>query len=288
MSSCDFCVKWPWLLLIMIITYRAEASCSITATGSGQPSDPRLLSGFNDILGPVITLTYNDSGLLLGVNKLYTGALRHPGGGVANYWSLKNASYTQPCNTSNYNHCSEQAKVEKLPPQTFSPSNFFKGVGSAGVSSLDKLPNMHSISYVLNLLTLNETEMFNQIDVLKAEIPINSLQYMELGNEFYNPKYAWRFPNSTVYMETALPLIQYIRQELPNTFISVVAKRCFIGQKNCAFNEGIVKYKNKFDGVIIHDYTCKNSSVSGLSQNDTVSFLSIYGQSIVPQWVDYV
>eukprot|EP01084_Bolivina_argentea_P102913 184358_1 len=205
---------------------------------------------------------------------------------------MSNASYVQPCQVQNeYNYCSEESKIDKLPKQTFSAINFKTGVGSEGDTNLNKISNIHTIVYDLNLLTLNKNEMFNQIDLLKKQVGTanNALKYMELGNEFYITKdYGWKFPNSTAYMETALPLINYIRQELPSdTQIAAVTQRALPGTHN-AFNTGIAKYKTQFDAVTVHDYSCGLSAVNGLSTNNTASFVSIYGQSVIPQYKEYV
>ena len=211
---------------------------------------------------------------------------RHPGGTVANYWSMQNASYVQPCNTSNYNYCKWQERVAALPAQTFSPGNFTGGVG--GRSALNtSFTNANTVVFDLNLLTLIQAEMLNQIDVLKYEIDTDILKYMELGNEYYLNSYAWKFPNSTVYMETALPLINYIRTELPNAKIAAITQKAFPGANN-KFNDGVAAYNDYFDAVTIHDYSCGANTVKNMKLSQQIGVFSIYGNSVIPQYCEYV
>ena len=94
--------------------------CTVTAPPQLQKASP-LLFGMNDVLGPIINLTYrpvvpagepflssprpsfpplfrrgspcSDAALVDAVRRLGVGALRHPGGTVANFWTMANGSY---------------------------------------------------------------------------------------------------------------------------------------------------------------------------------------------------
>ena len=65
---------------ILIRITSASSGCIIGFDANSKPSDPRLLSGYNDVLGPIINLTYFDTALILSAKKLYPGTMRHPGG----------------------------------------------------------------------------------------------------------------------------------------------------------------------------------------------------------------
>ena len=210
--------------------YAEPSGCMISFDPGSRPSDPRLLSGYNTILGPTVNLSYFDPALILSAKKLYPGLLRHPGGTgssytnqsihldilipklliqyitAANYWSFKNASYVQPCSTSHYNYCKQQSIVESQPPQTFSPANFSAGVASAAL--LTQL-EAHSVVYDLNLLTLNGSQLLDELNVLSNQLGDDNIEYLELGNEYsLSQQYKWAFPNASVYMKKALPLIE--------------------------------------------------------------------------------
>ena len=179
-----------------------------------------LIQGYNTVLGPVINLTYYDTALELSVKKLYVGSLRYPGGTVANYWNITNASYVVPCQTEEYNYCYRQRVVSKLPKQTFSPINFYNGIGSAS-----NINGGNSIVIDLNALTMNGSDMLNQVNTLVNQFGNNMELYIELGNEYYLNKYKYEFPNSSVYVDKVIPLAKEIRSKLPNAKISIPTDR---------------------------------------------------------------
>lgn len=280
MSTCSFL----WVFTVYIIVCNGY-HCIVSSNGDRKNSDARLLSGFNDPLGPNTYLSYFDQQLKLGATKLFPGLLRHPGGTYANYWSFKNASYVTPCNTSYYDYCSQQNKIESLPPQTLSPSNFSEGVGS--VSPLNPTKhNAHSISFNLNIYTLSDDELLDQFDYINYNKFNNvNAKYYELGNELYLSRYDNIIPNSTYYMEKVQPLIKKIRSEASNAQIAAsVAPRM---DYTDSWQKGVAKYNSTYDSVIIHDYSCGIQLVNNLSQSDQASFIAIYGQSMIPQWVEY-
>eukprot|EP01084_Bolivina_argentea_P305270 527344_1 len=251
-----------------------NASCNVEPNhNSKRRSTGDLINGYNDVLGPIINLTYFDTALISMSKKMYIGAMRHPGGTVAMYWSMENASYVQPCKTPQYNYCSWQQRVQKLPYQTFSPSNFSKGIGS--LSS--------SIVYDLNVLTLSNQTMFNQIDLLTNQIGIDNIYYLELGNELY-----FNFPNSSIYMQKMLPLISYIRSKnLPH------AKICVVGQTstlnvNTIWDIDLIPYSKYFDAVSFHEYSLTPSMVVNMDLDQQYSFISIYGIAVIPQYIEYI
>ena len=267
-----------------IVIAQSSPNCLVSFNSSTlRPSDPRLISGYNDVLGPIINLTYSDSSLLLSSSKLYPGILRHPGGTVANYWNFSNASYVTPCSTPNYNYCNWQERINKLPKQTFTPGKFYKGIGSS--SPIKDLPGSNSIVYDLNILTLYDQQLLSQLDVLNTQIGIENIKYLELGNEYYlSNNYGFEFPNSTVYMNKALPLIKAIRSKNPKAKIAMVSQRALPGN-NKPWNDQLAAFKNDVDSVTIHDYSGYDGSGS---EADKQSYLSVYGKAVIPQYIQYV
>lgn len=73
----------------------ACAGTQVLTVGAGRPLN-RMLLGLNDVLGPVVNLSYTDPGLVLAATSLGVGALRHPGGTVANYWQFS-GRYVDGC-----------------------------------------------------------------------------------------------------------------------------------------------------------------------------------------------
>ena len=285
--SSMFC--YLFVVIFFIIYTNATSICKISTIGNKTISDPKVLSGFNDNLGSDLQINYNDKSLLNFADKSWPGAFRHPGGNPANYWNFTNASYVTPCNDSTYyNRCGGQQNIDKWPIQTFSAKNFSNGIGSA--SSIPSSTYNHTIVFDLNLLTLSGDEMLNQLIALKLD-NYNGINgnYFELGNEYYiNKFYNWTFPNSTIYIKKALPLINKIRNDFGNIQpkIAAVSQRSF--DLNDSWNVGIAEYKEYYDAVTIHDYSLSVDMVEKLSPMDQISFISIYGQSVIPQYIEYV
>ena len=197
---------------------KATRRCFIISKDNGVQSNARILSGYNTVMGSILNLSYSDTAQISGAQYLYPGSMRFPGGGVANYWNFSNSSYVEPCSTPNYNECGHQQHINQWPLQTFSAKNFQNGISSASLLNESKICNAHSIVFDFNLLTLSGQEMLNQVDILKLQIDGDKLKYLELGNEYYiSKKYNWSLPNSTYYMNKALPLIHKIKKEIPWT-----------------------------------------------------------------------
>eukprot|EP01084_Bolivina_argentea_P308441 533362_1 len=280
-----------FLLVLQIVSNSAAYQCTLSPVGNVTKSDPKLLSGFNDQLGSSLQISYFDEALTHSAIKLWTGALRHPGGTIANYWNFSNASMITPCNSTYYNRCSEEERIDQWPLQSFSAKNFTNGIGTA--SQISQLGYNHTIVFDLNILTMSGDDLLNQINPLHLDNYTQlTANYFELGNEYYLDwtEYESVFANSTVYMNKALPLIKKIR----NDFDAINPKIAAVGDFQQGFNEsnewnvGIVKFKEYYDDVTLHDYSLGPSMVQNLSAMDKISFISIYGQSRIHQWVDYV
>ena len=87
-----------------------------------------------------------------------------------------------------------------------------------------------------------------------SQIPATKLKYLELGNEYYiSKKYNWSLPNSTFYMNKAMPLIKKIRSDIPDGKIAVVTDRPITSDNTTQteiWNDGIAAFKSEFDAVI--------------------------------------
>eukprot|EP01084_Bolivina_argentea_P296855 511335_1 len=276
-------------IIICCILFQRSQSYSCNAQfdlKTKRTSNPNIISAYNDVLGPIINLTYDDTALVLSVEKLYPTLLRHPGGTVADYWSFKNASFVTPCNTSHYNFCKWQERVSKLPLQTFSPANFSNNIG--------KLFN-HNIIYDLNVFSLYNEQMVNELNILYKEIGVNNMKYLELGNEFYLNSFKWQFPNSSVYMQKVLPVISTARTLFPTAKIGAVSQISLASNtNNIKWNEDLKPYIKYIDAVTIHDYSLNTNRISKdnpnylKNWNEERTYISSYGMSVIPQYVEYI
>lgn len=146
--------------------------------------------------------------------------------------------------------CKFKSEIARLPPQTFSPGNFASGIGAATSSG--------SGIYDVNLLTMTPEEAAQEISTL-ARQGIN-LTHLELGNEFYLKNYHWRFPNSSTYMEAALPTIAEARKQFPGVRIAMVSSLGGLkGKTSDAWNDQLRSFVDHVDAVTFHDYTTTDS-----------------------------
>eukprot|EP01052_Picozoa_sp_SAG31_P037912 SAG31_NODE_4973_length_2825_cov_1.906090_1_plen_338_part_10 len=211
----------------------------------GRPASP-LLFGLNDILGPIINLTYSDTALVGAARALRVGALRHPGGAVANYWSMAAGSYvgqdgTAPgCEGSHWNYCSFEDRIQAHPPKTFSAKSFADGVGA----------EVAAVVHDLNVLTMSTAQSIAELNALAAAGVV--VTHLELGNEFYiSNKYAWRFPNAASYAAACLPVVVAARNIFPHVRIAVVGADRTDWNAELAKQTALMKV---VDSVTIHHY----------------------------------
>eukprot|EP00756_Hemistasia_phaeocysticola_P049819 Hpha_TRINITY_DN24393_c0_g1::TRINITY_DN24393_c0_g1_i1::g.147990::m.147990 len=211
-----------------------------------------LFSSYNDVLGPVITnLPYGDAGLAEFVRRANIGALRHPGGTIANWWNMSAGNFVQDCDS--YCTYADQIRTNGL-SDPFTPSSFLstvttqlwqerRGGGKAVVP----------VVFDLNLYKMSGDEMLAQIDLLAGVVPVDRPVFLSFGNEFYLSKYQDVFPNSTAYVAKFTPLSKKIRKTLPLARIGVVATPS--GDWNTPIAAALRDDPSLFDYVVIHDYS---------------------------------
>lgn len=74
----------------------ASTGCSLIVRDGPAAVVPAIF-GHNQINGPIYQIPYDDPELAVAAQALWTGQLRFPGGTVANYWHIPNATYVEPC-----------------------------------------------------------------------------------------------------------------------------------------------------------------------------------------------
>ena len=109
-------------------------------------------------MGPIINLSYFDPALIEATKALNIGAFRHPGGTVANYWSIANGSYVGQDGTTNgcsfpphWDYCAYAHRGAAGENHGFSALNF---VANHGVGA------NASIVYDLNVFSLSKAACF--------------------------------------------------------------------------------------------------------------------------------
>jgi hypothetical protein len=226
----------------------------------------------NDVLGPIINLSYSDPALLEAAAALNVGSFRHPGGTVANYWSIVNGSFvgsdgtTDGCsNPPHWNYCSFAHRGTGSDNNGFSALKFTKGVGAK-----------KSIVYDLNILSLSPTDMLVQINYLKGNNI--SVHRFELGNEvnLNQDVYRWRFPTVNDYLNTIKPVIQHAKAVYPEAKVAVVA-----AQSGGSWNEALAARQGElqFDAITIHDYSPNNNTIANFPVDQQLSAVAGWGDA---------
>jgi hypothetical protein len=278
------------LLAMAFVAQRAEASSFCTLNSTARVLSPEqtsmLFGGFNDILGPIITnLPFDFEAVQSLTRRMRVGALRHPGGTVANFWSLENGTYTQPCDDIwvplGGNHCKYAADISNngLPWGSFTPGKFF----SAFENSLCRSGANYSVVPIvwnLNILTLSDDAMLQQVNLIASQVQEaaakNATLLIELGNEFFiSVVYGLVFPNSTVYGAKIAPLVKLIRQLLPTARIAAVSDPRTLGW-DAGLAQLLEEDANLFDAVTVHDYNCQVLNLTSTS-GPSWEQLALYG-----------
>ena len=231
-----------------------------------------MVAGMNDVMGPIVNLSYSDPSLISAARALNVGSFRHPGGTVANYWSIINGSYvgadgtTAGCsNPPHWNYCNYAHRGTGGDDNGFSALKFANGVGANT-----------SIIYDLNVFSLSQSDMLAQIDWLKQHKV--QVTRFELGNEFDHnqPVYRWRFPKVDDYLDTIKPVIAHIKRAYPKAKTAVVA-----AHSAGFWNKALAARADElgYDAITIHDYSPSNETITGYPTNQQISVVAGWGEA---------
>ena len=144
---------------------RAAMRCEL-APGPPLPADGHLF-GLNSVFGPIITLPYDDPDLMAAGRALGAGTLRWPGGTVANFWNMRDGSWHVDQTIDPSSYAPWYARTARQPPGTFSPRNFWTGIGSASLGA-------RSPVWVLNVHTMEGEELLAQVDILHEQVLLSA------------------------------------------------------------------------------------------------------------------
>ena len=213
-------------------------ACSLT------PAPPRAvdpyLFGTNSLLGAMTNLAYDDPSLVAATRAIGVGALRYPGGTLANFWSFAQAGYTREAKRA-YSWITAWDRTDRAPADTFTPRRFWDGAGSASAGAASTGP-----VWVLNVLTLTLQEQLAEVELLRRQnLPVARV---EIGNELYDSPE--KFPRALDYMKAILPVIQKVRELFPDALIAVVGTHDNRG----GWNTDLAEYAEHFDAVTMHPY----------------------------------
>ena len=216
----------------------AAMACALTPAPP-RPADPYLF-GVNSLLGAMTNLAYDDPSLVAATRAIGAGALRYPGGTLANFWSFAQAGYAREAKRS-YSWITAWDRTDRAPPETFTPRRFWDNAGSASAGAASTGP-----VWVLNVLSLTLQEQLAEVELLRRQnLPVARV---EIGNELYNSPE--KFPKALDYMKAVLPVIQKVRELFPDALIAVVGTHDNRG----GWNTDLAEYAEHFDAVTMHPY----------------------------------
>ena len=214
------------------------------------PINPRLF-GFNTILGPVLAVPYDDTGLMEAAQALNVGCFRYPGGTVANYWNMSSGRFAddiigEPGEWAG----GEAARNRAFPVGTFTPSNFMRGIGG-----LAKGSPIWDLNVGVHDSDRNIADPASQLNLLhELGVPVENV---ELGNED-----VMGLQGLDAYIEAVRPIVNRTRALFPDAHIAMIG--CWgLNWDQCAprlrqeFEEHTL-----FDAVTMHDYYPSASMVN--------------------------
>ena len=141
--------------------------CTLQPQGA-IPVDGNLF-GVNSILGPIVTLAYDDPELLASARAIGAGVLRYPGGSIANFWDLAKGRYHE----QSVHPAIDSTLIDRVaqhPERGFIPKRFWAGVASASAGATATGP-----VWVLNVHTMSGAEMLAQVDTLHSQARVGGL-----------------------------------------------------------------------------------------------------------------
>lgn len=197
------------------------------------------------------------------VNFLKPGALRFPGGTVANYWDWQ-TGWVFP------NEDGTPFGLGKQTPQSNTLENFQQTISSSQATPI----------FVPNLLTSN---LDKEINMLKSAQNLGlPIKYIELGNEFYlpEPDNIAKFPTGADYGSEANRWITRLHQEFPNIKIAVATYlqfqdgTQFQDNRSKSWSTDLLTTLQGADALTIHSYyTSEIGNKTDLENSDVEKIL---------------
>jgi hypothetical protein len=259
-------------LAVTAATGAASTECTVRAPPQLRKASP-LSFGMNDVLGTIINLTYSDPALVKSVKTLNVGALRHPGGTVANYWTMANGSYVGADGTSSdggcsnpphWNYCNFQQRIDQHPPRTFSAAAFAKGVGS----------EVGATVHDLNVFAMSTAQSIAELESLASSGVV--ITHLELGNELYTTKnYGWHFPTAQDYAAACVPVVAAAKRLFPRVRIAVVGHTGGVWNGNLSTQAALL---GAVDAVTMHHYGPPPDTVGRFPPASQRSFIVASGE----------
>jgi hypothetical protein len=212
------------------------------------PINPRLF-GFNSIVGPILAIPYDDPGLMQAAQALHLGVLRYPGGTVANYWNMSSGQFADGIiGAPGAWAGGENARNRAFPVDTFTPSEYMRGLGSVPKASpvWDLNVGIGGGGDPIDVPARNVADPPSQLNLLKRlGVPV---EFVELGNE-----HALSDHGLDEYISAVRPIVNRTRQLFPDARVAVIG--CWgLNWSPCAARLRQEFDLNLFDAVTAHEY----------------------------------
>jgi len=253
--------------------------CKLAVAEQWHSKSPNIF-GLNQVVGPAFQIDYHEPALIEAAKIMNVGSLRYPGGTVANYWYIPNATFGLPCHhegktshasgdegvAGRHDKCNKKANVDRFNGYSAQGKqtmrHFYEGFGMASPTAEQKGP-----LWAINMLSVEREKVVEQIYYLSNMstyfgIPV---EFIEFGNEiFISSHYGDFFPNATSYWNAVSDGVALARVLLPHAKLATP-----IGYKFCKGHEDqedgwdleLAQFAHMFDALAIHDYTACYQSI---------------------------
>ena len=256
--------------------------CSLSVGSSPWRAANPNIWGFNQLNGVIYLSPFDQPSLNELPKALWSGNLRFPGGTVANYYYMPNATFALPCASDahsdasgdegvggSHDKCSEYEDIAAWPQNTFSAANFMAGLGTAS-----PVADPNGPVWVVNMLTVSVEDISSQIRWLKEQhdngIPV---KYIEVGNEiFIKSHYEAFIPDASAFIDRIRPAMLLAKQLLPDAKLAVPYAYRFCGPAAASmapWNQVLAANADLFDALTIHEYSACIKSVDNSGSYDS-------------------
>ncbi|MBL7929815.1 MAG: hypothetical protein JNL47_10155 [Bacteroidia bacterium] len=192
----------------------------------------------------------DEASFLNTVHALNPQMLRFPGGTIANFYHPSGKGYGFRKSDVKTREGGIDTNINNL----LADQDAMKDTGNFLKRFIPFAKNLNTkIIYVANILTGEISETIQALEIIQSSGL--TVEYVELGNEFYLNAYKDLVPDASEYVKKARPFAQAIRQKFPQLKLSVPAEAKPHKAVNKASGWDLMLSKfNFYDAVSIHIY----------------------------------
>lgn len=226
----------------------------------------------------------DDASLRKTVNDLHPVMLRFPGGTIANFYHFSGKGYGFRRSEVKLREGGIDTNINNL----LAEQDALVDTANFLIRFIPFAKNLNAkIIYVANILTGDISETIQTLQLLKSSGL--TVEFVELGNEFYLNAYKDLIPHAAAYVKKARPFAEAIRQKFPQIKLSVPAeaKPHKAVNKSSAWDLTLSKY-SFYDAVSIHIYPDFKNCTSGQKNRNFDCYSNEVNQFLFRLYPDYL